>query len=268
VGGYLAGCVPGKAGANAHQMLATPARAYILLHAEPTLDCADPQRAAAALNAAEFVVALTAFQPAADLRADVLLPVAPFTETSGSFVNTEGRLQSFNGVVPPLGDSRPAWKVLRVLANLLQLPGFAHNSSEEVRDEILRAGALESRLSNASALDLLPVQMVADAAPSVQFERVSDVPIYFSDALVRHAESLQQTRDARAPGIAMHPVDAERLGLTAGARVRVAVVGAGACELQLGLDQLLAPGAVRVPAAHASTAALGGMTGMLSVERL
>ena len=139
---------------------------------------------------------------------------------------------------------------------------------EEVRDEVLRAGAMESRLSNASALDLLPVPMVADAAPSAQFERVSDVPIYFSDALVRHAESLQQTRDARAPGIVMHPADAERLGLSAGARVRVAAVGAGACELQLGLDQLLAPGAVRVSAAHASTAALGGMTGMLTVERL
>ena len=73
------------------------------------------------------MVALTAFQPAADLRADVLLPVAPFTETSGSYVNTEGRLQSFNGVVPPLGDSRPAWKVLRVLGNLLALDGFNYD---------------------------------------------------------------------------------------------------------------------------------------------
>ena len=268
VGGYLAGCVPGKTGANAHQMLATPAKAYVLLHAEPTLDCADPQLAAQALNAAEFVVALTAFQPAADMRADVLLPVTPFTETSGSFVNTEGRLQSFNAVVPALGDSRPAWKVLRVLANLLQLPGFAFNSSEEVRDEVLRAGALESRLSNASALDLVRVQTAAASAPSAQFERVSDVPIYFSDALVRHAESLQQTRDARAPGIAMHPADAERLGLRAGASVRVAAVGAGACELQLGLDHLLAPGAVKVSAAHASTAVLGSMNGSLTVERL
>jgi NADH-quinone oxidoreductase subunit G len=238
------------------------------LHAEPTLDCADAQRATQALNAAEFVVALTAFQPAADMRADVLLPVTPFTETSGSFVNTEGRLQSFNAVVPALGDSRPAWKVLRVLANLLQLPGFAFNSSEEVRDEVLRAGALESRLSNASALDLVRVQTAAAAAPSAQFERVSDVPIYFSDALVRHAESLQHTRDARAPGIAMHPADAERLGLRAGASVRVAAVGAGACELQLGLDHLLAPGAVKVSAAHASTAVLGSMNGLLTVERL
>ena len=84
-----------------------------------------------------MVVALTPFRSAGDDVADVLLPIAPFTETSGTFVNAEGRVQSFHGVVKPLGEARPAWKVLRVLGNLLGLAGFEFESSEEVRDEAL-----------------------------------------------------------------------------------------------------------------------------------
>jgi NADH-quinone oxidoreductase subunit G len=101
-------------------MFAQPRQAYLLHGVEADLDCHHPQQAVAALKAAALVVMLTPFADgAARDYADVLLPVAPFTETSGSFVNTEGRLQSFTGVVRPLGDSRPAWKVLRVLGNLL-----------------------------------------------------------------------------------------------------------------------------------------------------
>ncbi len=114
VGAYLAHAVPGAGGLNAAAMLAQARKAYLLLNAEPELDCNDSHAAMKAMAAAEFVVSLSAYKGYALDYANVLLPIAPFTETSGTFVNAEGRMQSFNGVVKPLGDARPAWKVLRV----------------------------------------------------------------------------------------------------------------------------------------------------------
>src|SRR5690606_23621252 len=140
VGAAFAGAVPfggAVAGLNARAMLEEPRHAYVLLNAEPELDCHDPSVALAAMRKAEFVIALSPYQHAAVDYAHVLLPIAPFTETSGTFVDTEGRAQSFRGVVNPLAETRPGWKVLRVLGTLLELDGFAYNSSEQVRDEVL-----------------------------------------------------------------------------------------------------------------------------------
>src|SRR3990167_4742837 len=103
---------------------------------------------AAAMRAADMVVAMSAWKHHATDYADVLLPIAPFTETSGTFVNTEGRVQSFNGAVKPLGEARPAWKVLRVLGNLLDVPGFDYDSSEAVRDEVLACVNISQKLNN------------------------------------------------------------------------------------------------------------------------
>jgi NADH-quinone oxidoreductase subunit G len=152
VGGYIANAVPGK-GANALQMFAQPRKAYVLLHAEPEYDSYDPQAALAALNQSEMVVALSPYKHGADY-ADVLLPIAPFAETSGTYVNCEGRAQGFNGSVKPLGETRPAWKVLRVLGNLLGLSGFDYETSEQIRVEVLgtklaEEADLNSRLNNA-----------------------------------------------------------------------------------------------------------------------
>ena len=126
VGAQLVGAAPSETGATAAEMLGAnaPLKACLLLNVEPSLDAADPPRALAALAGAEMVVAMTAFMPGDDV-ADVLLPIAPFTETSGTYVNAEGRVQSAHGVVKPRGDARPAWKVLRVLGNLLGLAGFS-----------------------------------------------------------------------------------------------------------------------------------------------
>jgi NADH-quinone oxidoreductase subunit G len=135
VGGYLVGATAKKAA----PAFSVPKKAYVLLNAEPELDAANPQAAAAALKAAEMVVVMSAFKHGHDY-ADVLLPVAPFAETSGTFVNAEGRAQSFNGTVKPLGEARPAWKVLRVLGNILGLSGFDYETSEAIRDEALRQG--------------------------------------------------------------------------------------------------------------------------------
>jgi NADH-quinone oxidoreductase subunit G len=134
VGGYLAQAVPGAEGMNAAAMLASPRKAYLLLNVEAELDTQNGQQAIAAMQAADMVVALSAYKHQATEYADVLLPIAPFTETSGTFVNTEGRVQSFKGTVKPLGETRPAWKVLRVLGNLLKVAGFDQETSEAVRD--------------------------------------------------------------------------------------------------------------------------------------
>jgi len=192
-----------------------------------------------------------------------MLPIAPFTETAGCFVNAEGRAQSFHGVVRPLGETRPGWKVLRVLGNLLGLDGFAQESAEEVRAEALGdLATLSQRLDNRAALPQLTDRPTAAA----DFERVSDVPIYATDALVRRAESLQRTADARPP-VASLPTGLWRsMALQPGARVRL-TQGEGQVELPAVEDPTLAATAVRVSAGLPATVGLGPMFGPIRVEK-
>ena len=242
-------------------MLSQGMKALLLLNVEPELDAADAPAARAALQRSGLVVAMTAFKDAVVANADVLLPIAPFTETAGSFVNAEGRLQSFTGVVPPLGETRPAWKVLRVLGNLLGLSGFDQDSAEQVRAEAVGDGTgLATRLDNGGAA--LPASVGAAEA----LERIADVPIYAADALVRRAESLQLTADARAPVASLPSVLFAELGLQPGDPVRVSQ-GTHALIIAAVEDPSLAPGVVRVPAGHADTATLGAMFGALTVTR-
>jgi NADH-quinone oxidoreductase subunit G len=253
VGGYVAGCVPGPKGLNAAAMLAEPRAAYLLVGVEPELDAYNPRQALAALHAAGFVVALGAYRGAAADYADALLPIAPFTETAGTFVSTEGRLQSFNPAVPPLGDARPGWKVLRVLGNLLGLSGFDYERSEQVRDEACRGGDVAARLSN--AVEGIGLDLASGAAA---LERVADVPIYFADPIVRRAASLQETADAAAPRAFANGTVLGRLGVAAGSRVRVKQ-GEGEALVVIERDDRLADGVVRLAAGHPATAGLGGM---------
>ena len=262
VGGYLAGAVPGAGGLNAAAMIEQPRAAYVTLNLEPDLDLANPAAAMAALDGAQLVVALTSFDsPSLRQVADVMLPIAPFTETSGTFVNCEGRAQSFTAVAKPFADARPGWKVLRVLGNLLALEGFAQADSEAVRAEAL-ASDLASRLDNG----VEGIVVSSATGPAGMLERVADVPIHFADPIARRAQSLQKTRDAAAPTARIAPATLAALGLAAGDRVRVAQ-GTASVELVAQADDGLAAGCVRVAAAHPSTAALGAMSGDLSVER-
>ena len=196
VGAQLAGALPRAGGLNAGQMLAGGAdglKAAILLNTEPAFDAANGAAAVAALAGAEMVISLSPFKANLDC-ADVLLPIAPFTETPGSFVNAEGRVQSFHAVVKPLGEARPAWKVLRVLGNMLGLPGFEFESAQEVLaaargpQDVGQAFVQGPRLDNstAAAIDLAEVA-----------GRPATAPIYQLDSIVRRAPSLQLTADAR-----------------------------------------------------------------------
>jgi NADH-quinone oxidoreductase subunit G len=184
VGAQWVGAQPQTGGKHAGQMLSGGLKAAILLNNEPEFDSAAGASAAQTLGQAEMVVTLSPFK-ANMAFSDVLLPIAPFTETSGSFVNAEGRLQSFHAVVKPLAETRPAWKVLRVLANLLDIPGVSFETSQEV---LARATAQPLKASNATQT----VINLAAAAPAP-----SVASIYQLDGIVRRAPSLQLTADAR-----------------------------------------------------------------------
>ncbi len=193
VGAQLVGAQPGANGFNAAQMLAGACKAMLLLNTEPEFDSAAGAAAATGLGSCDMVVTLSPFE-ANMAFSDVLLPIAPFTETPGTFINAEARIQSFFAVVKPLGDARPAWKVLRVLADLMGLAGFDFDSSKEVLQHIVDAQEIPAfvapdRLSNASRgqVDLSLQQIAAPASAS----------IYQLDGLVRRAPSLQLTADAR-----------------------------------------------------------------------
>ena len=251
VGGYLAGL---PAGGNVNDVLQK--RHLLLVNVEPELDCADPVAARKALDAAEFVVSLTPWKTGMEY-ADVLLPIAPFTETSGTFVNTEGRVQSFQAVVHPLGNARPGWKVLRVLGSLLGRPGFEYDTIEQVREACLNGKDVPKLLSNSIHAEQPQSQNPAG------IQRIADVPIYFADPLARRSPPLQKTKDARPPRAWMNSRLLAQLGVAAGQPVLVN----GRVKLLAALDDRLPDECVRIAAAHPTTAGVGPMFGAVTLAR-
>jgi NADH-quinone oxidoreductase subunit G len=254
VGAAVIGAQPGAQGMCAQGMKSKPRKAYLVFGAEPDMDAADGEGTLAALYTAETVIAFSAFKHAASRYADVLLPIAPFSETAGSFVNTEGTVQSFNGVVKPQGDARPGWKVLRVLGNLMKLNGFEFNSIEDVRADI--AADLQAfvggKLNN--AIGDVPLNLATAAAG---IERIAEVPLYAADPLVRRAPSLQNTADARRASTAGLAADVfDSLKLVEGQSVRVKA-GSAEVILHARRDTTLPAGTVRVALALQETLALG-----------
>jgi NADH-quinone oxidoreductase subunit G len=266
VGAQLAGAQPQTGGLNAGRMLAGKGlKAVVLLGVEPEFDTANPSAALAAVQGAEMVVSLSSFKTSASEYADVILPIAPFSETSGTFVNAEGRVQSFHGVVKPQGDARPAWKVLRVLGTLLGLPDFAFETSEEVKARALGdLAALPAQLNNATSVG------IAITAGNGALERLADVPLYSADALVRRSPSLQATADGSTPVASLPQALWAELGLAEGAQVKVSQDGAAgpvSAVLSAALDASLPANVVRVPTGHAATATLGAAFGAIRVEK-
>ncbi len=255
VGGYVAGL---PVGGNVADVLKK--KAIVVLGAEPELDCADPQAALAALRSAEFVVQLSPWRTGLDY-AHAVLPITPFTESAGTFVNIEGRAQTFYATVNPLGEARPGWKVLRVLGSLLGREGMQLDTIDEVRRACLGGKDIPSLLSNRIGT-IEPV-----SAPMTGIQRVADIPAYFSDPLVRRSPPLQKTREARPPRVWMNSRLLQRLGVAAGQPVRVKQ-GSGEAKLMAALDDSLPHDCVRLSAAHPATAVLGPMFGPLTVEKV
>jgi NADH-quinone oxidoreductase subunit G len=251
-------------GAGVESVLSGDRRAVILMNIEPDADLPNPAQARAALAKANTVIALSAYKSADLLEAaDVILPISTFTETVSTFVNSEGRAQTIQPAVKPLGDSRPAWKVLRVLGGLLNLDGFLYNMPEEVLGEALGENYC-TKLSNQSTATSLTN---GNAASSAGLERLSDVGIYAGDQIVRRSSALQLTRDAkRGNQVGLGQALFSELGLKEGDAVRVAQ-GGQSVDLPVTLEANLAKGAVRISAGTTASAKLGSMFGPVTVSK-
>ena len=262
-GAWIAGALPHReahglrsmrGGLDARAIIEAGLDAYVLMGLEPELDCADGARAREALSRARFVVSLGTFRSEAMSEyADVILPTAAFAETDGTFVNLSGTWQSFGAAVAPYADSRPAWRVLRVLGNLFELASFEQETVDDVRAELGEPGPA-----------VAPGWTLPQSLPEPVdggIERISPVPIYAADALVRRSKPLQATRDAGVAGVSLSPVTMERLGLSDGESALVRQ-GVGSVVLCVVADPRIPEECARLPAGIPGTAALdaGGCT--------
>ncbi len=255
-GGWLAGCLPQRgangvsaqpAGRNTQEMLVQPLAGYFLFGTEPDLECTEGKLAQMALKQAGCVVAFSAFKSSLSDVAHVLLPLTPFTETDGTFVNAEGRFQSFRAAVTPAGDARPGWKILRVLGNLFKLAGFDYTTSN---------GVLEDIQQNTTPSARLQTRRFATTTAAKGLQRITEVSMYSIDPLVRRATALQKARDNTGPVARMHPREAQKHGVGSSARLRVIAAGESV-TLDFLIDQRIPEGCVLIPGGCPETLALG-----------
>jgi len=209
---------------------------------------------------------LTMYKSEALEHADVLLPIAPFTETSGTFMSMEGRVQSFQAVTKPLGEARPAWKVLRVLANTLGLEGFEYETSEQVKNAAFggqKPSEVVWRSLNNNLKELVEIQV---NIKHDGLQRIGEVPQYESDPIVRRSNPLQKTKYNIKPMARMCAKEMEALSLVEGDQVLVKQ-DKGSAVLTVKLDNHVAMGCVRVAASHPDTISLGDLMGEITVEK-
>ncbi|MBK1644477.1 NADH-quinone oxidoreductase subunit G [Thiocapsa imhoffii] len=274
VGAHLAGAVPyGRPGGEAVDepglsvgaMLEASLETLVLWGIEPDRDLNDPRRAMRMCDAASFVVACSAFRaPSLEAVADVMLPIASFAETSGTFVNASGLWQSFQGAIAPPGEARPGWKVLRVLGNLLDQPGFDYRDARQVRDE-LAACCQEPPFDNHPRRAAGGSKAKRAAAPKLM--RVGPVPIYATDPLVRRAPALQSTPiPGAAFGVYLHPAQAQALGVEATQSVLVSQDGDEAVAATVVLDDAVPMGCARIPAGVSGSERLGAQMGPVEIR--
>ena len=265
VGGNAVGAALVNAnGVGVESVLSGERRAVILMNIEPDADLPNPTQARAALAKANTVIALSAYQSPDLLEvADVILPISTFTETVSTFVNAEGRVQTVQPSVKPLGDSRPGWKVLRVLGGLVGVDGFLFNMPEEVLGEALSENYC-AKLNNRPSPGALSN---SNSVPQVGLERLSDVNIYACDQIVRRSAALQLTRDAkRGNQVGLGQKQFSELGLGEGDLVCV-TQGSQSVNMPATLELNLAPGVVRISAGTLASAKLGPMFGSVTVSK-
>ena len=270
-GACLAGALPHRGpggvkatveGLSVSELMGKRPKAWLSLGVEPELDCYDSAGALNAVKSAEFCVSLTSYD-SSNLRdyADVMLPIAPFAENEGTLVNHEGRWQSFEAAVPVQGEARPAWKILRVIANGLDAPEFDYVEVGEIRDEV-KATVSEELPTSAGGwkkLDELPVA-------GEGLERIGDVPIYAIDATVRRASSLQATSHGADAAIIINSELAGQLGLTDGDQAKARQNGSDV-TLTVAVDDRIPAGCVRVPAGLPGSCGLGVSFGSIEIEK-
>ena len=262
-GAKLAGVVPGEGGLTLPQMADAGLEALLLVGIEPEQDTAATAAMARLLEQARVVALASHLSPWLEAHADHLLPVGTGPETSGTFVNLQGDVQSFRGVAVPPGETRPGWKVLRVLGNLLDLDGFDYESSEAVRDELLGALGSDLNLSNALAAG-------ADLQPrlgAAKLERIGGVAIHAVDAVTRRARALQATPDAWGRAVRIHPLTAADLGLEDGGTARI-TQGGRTVEMPVRLEPRVAEGCVWLPVGVPGSEGLAEAFGAIEMEKV
>lgn len=261
-GAWLTGLLPFRGvggvplanpGAAAGQQFSEGRKAYVLCGLDPERDCADPMQAVRALDAANFVLAVTSFtSPDLEAAADVMLPVAALYETTGTLVNAEGRWQSVRAAANLPGEVRPGWKVWRVLGNLLEVPGLDYLNSEQVRDELKTLMPVQDFSNRSDPASEIPVAL-PEALPGLQ--RLQVRGLYTADPLVRRAEPLQVAPDGqRAATVRVHPLSAGQLPDRVAVRLRE---GRHEAELTLVLDPSVPPGVVLTVAGSEAASRLG-----------
>ena len=261
VGAYLAGALPQAGGLDARAMIEKPRRGYLVMGVEAEHDMGPG--ALQVLGDADFGVVLSAYRNATTDKAHVILPIAPFTETAGTFVNMEGRAQAFYAVARPQGEARPGWKVLRMLGALLDVPGFHAESIEDVRKQVAPDLAAWAKAGLGNAAESFTWEL---RTPSAQIQRVAEFGIYAGDPIVRRSASLQKTQDGKASRTArLNAATMSRLAVQAGDRVRVRQ-GGGEAVLAVALDEGLGDHTVRIARGVPETAMLG--EGEISIERV
>jgi NADH-quinone oxidoreductase subunit G len=264
VGAQVVGATQGNHG-SVESLLQSNARAYVLMNLEPLMDLPNPQQTRVALTKADTVIALSAFTSPDLLKlADVILPITPYTEAVGTYINMAAQVQTIQPAVRPLADARPAWKVLRAMGSLLNLDGFLYNVPEEVLADAL-AKPLEHSLSNSFTAN---VQILNKNVLSGSIQRLADQAIYASDVIVRRAPSLQLTRDAKmANQIGMGEDLFEQLGLKEGDLVTVSQEGK-TLEAPVTLQPGLASGIVRIAVGTWMSTQLGSMFGEITIAKV
>jgi NADH-quinone oxidoreductase subunit G len=274
-GAWLAGVLPHRrSGGQAVTVPGLPAgamwdagmKSFLLLGLEPELDAVRPAAALSALHGAELVVSLSGYRtPLMDEYAHVLLPIAGFAETPGTFVNAAGEWQAFDAAVSPLGEARPGWKVLRVLGNALGLAGFGFDGIEEVQTEV-RGTMGNATPDNRGRWLPLPEVPVASVPVNGALDLIAPVSMHRLDPLVRRAGALQRTADAGDDDVHLHPVLARSLGLADGARARLQQ-GTAVIELSVTFDPRVPEGAVMLSAAREPASRLSACSGPVSLTK-
>lgn len=270
-GAWFAGAIPHREaggiavknpGFDIQSALKAQLKGLLLLNLEPELDCANAHLAMQALKSAQWVVALTSFKSDTLLEyANVLLPMATYAENAGTYINVEGRWQSFTAAAPVLGEGRPAWKILRVLGNLFEIPRFDYNAVEDVRDELQ---ALQNvSLPNKEITEFKPAPPQSKAMPSLT--RITEWPIYSVDTLVRRATALQQSGTVESVGIRINAITAQHMHLQEGTQA-IITQDDQSTKLPIIIDARVPENCVALFAGCAETAMLGASFAEVKVQ--
>ncbi len=272
-GAWLAGAVPHRGAAmsdvetcgdDAAQMLKAGKKAYFLMNLEPEFDLADPAQARTALDGAEFVVVMSPYASTLTFdHADVILPMTTWLEHAGTFINLEGRWQSFRAALEPLGNARPGWKILRTLGTLAQQDGMDYLSAAAVRNELQQRFGDDFQFGAQAEV----ADGYARIEPAIGLSRVGSTAIYACDAIVRRSAALRATHDgADQDAAAMNTAEAEKYGVQGCERVR-ATQGENSVEMPLLVSDAVAGGVVVVRAGTAPSSALGPVFGPIKIEK-